>query len=287
MTGIASQVLVNGLLTGLVYVLVALGFTLIFGIMRIVNFAHGEFYMMGAYGIYAIMAYTSLGYFAALAVSAVLTGLLGVVIERVLFRPFIGREFNGLIVALALSLCLRAVALKLFGGQDIGIDRPVSGSVALGNLMLPLDRLVVGGCSLAIMAAFYLLLQHTRIGLAIRAVAQDERIASLQGVRPGFIHSLTFGIGTFLAGVAGGLMAPVYTLSPTMGEEPMLKAFVVVILGGLGSVPGAVAGGLLLGLLESAITTFADSTIATLVTFALVIVVIAVRPAGLLGKVMP
>ena len=134
------------------------------------------------------------------------------------------------------------------------------------------------------MAIFYLFLHHTRMGLAMRAIAQDEKIASLQGITPSYIHAGAFGLGCILAGLAGGLMAPIYTVSPTMGEMPMLKAFVVVILGGLGSIPGAVLGGILLGFIESLFSTLIDSTVATMIVFALVVIVISWRPQGFFGN---
>ena len=280
----SSQIIFNGLMSGLVYVLVALGFTMIFGIMRVVNFAHGEFYMIAAYVLYLACTLGGLNYFAGLLLGAVIAGAVGVVVERSLFRPFHGREINGMIIAIAVSLCFRAIALILFGPEELAVPRPIQGSLLIGGVALTYDRLLIGASAVVIMSIFYLFLHHTRMGLAMRAVAQDEKIASLQGIAPSYIHASAFGVGCVLAGLAGGLMAPIYTVSPTMGEMPMLKAFVVVILGGLGSIPGAVIGGILLGFVESLFSTLINSTVAAMIVFALVVVVISWRPHGFFGN---
>ncbi len=279
-----AQILSNGMTAGLVYVLMALGFTLIFGIMRIVNFAHGEFYMLGAFVVFVLFGKLGWNYYAAVAVAAVGVGLLGALIERLLLRPFIGRELNGMIMALAIAITLQSLASILFGPEELAVPRPVTGVLSLGVAKMPLDRVAVGGVTLAILALFWAFLSFTRWGLAMRAVAQDSAVAALQGVRPKVMHPLAFGVGSVLAACAGALMAPVYTIYPYMGELPMLKAFVVVILGGLGSIPGAVIGGLLLGLAESVFATMYNTTIATMVAFGMVIGILLLRPRGLMGR---
>ncbi len=285
MTAFALQIVANGVMAGLVYVLMALGFTLIFGIMRVVNFAHGEFYMLAAYVVYVLAALAGVNYFVALGAAAAMVGVLGVVLERILYRPMLGKELNGMIMALAVSITLQALALIVFGPLDQSAPRPVAGVWRLGDVVLSLDRLLVAACALAALTAFYAFLRYSRMGLAMRAVAQDEQIASVLGVRPHHIHSAAFGVGAMLAALAGGLMAPVYTITPYMGELPMLKAFVIVILGGLGSIPGAVLGGLVIGLTESVFATLINTIVASIVSFAIVVVIIAVRPQGLLGQV--
>ena len=149
---------------------------------------------------------------------------------------------------------------------------------------MPWDRTIVALCALAILAVFYLFLKFSRLGLAMQAVAQDPETSSLMGVESGVVYAAAFGIACLLAGLAGGLMAPVYTVGPYMGELPMLKAFVVVILGGLGSLPGAVLGGLLIGLSESVLSTQLDSTLALIASFAIVLLVVLTRPTGLMGR---
>lgn len=284
MLQLISQVAVNGLMTGLVYILMALGFTLIFGIMRVVNFAHGELYMIGAFAILVLFGTFGINYYLAVIIAVFVAAAIGVVLERVLLRRFVGRELNGMIMALAISITLQALAAIIFGPQEQSVPRPVSGIINLGSVIIPRDRLVVGGIALLVLIGFYVFLRYARYGLAMRAVAQDPESAALQGIRPGFIYGLAFGVGSLLAGLAGALMAPVYTILPYMGSVPMMKAFIVVILGGLGSLPGAVIGGLMLGVVESAVATAYSSTIATMVAFGLVISILLFRPTGLMGR---
>lgn len=284
MLELAIKIVINGLTSSLIYILMALGFTLIFGIMRVVNFAHGELYMVASFLVFAMVGTLGWNYYLSVLLAAVAVGLFGAVLERVLFRPFIGRELNGMIMALAISITLQATAFILFGSDEHAVQRPISGVIQLGTVIVPRDRLAVGLIALIILAAFYLFLRHTRVGLAMRAVAQDEEIASVHGVRPKIIHPLAFGLGAMLAGFAGALMAPIYTIYPYMGSQPMLKAFIVVILGGLGSIPGAVLGGVVLGLTESVFATLINNTVATMVSFGIVVLILLVKPTGLLGR---
>jgi len=284
MLQLISQVAANGLMTGLVYILMALGFTLIFGIMRVVNFAHGELYMIGAFAILVLFGTFGINYYVAVVAAVIIAAAIGVILERTLLRRFVGKELNGMIMALAISITLQALAGIFFGPQEQSVARPVSGIFNIGGVIVPRDRIVVGGIALLVLAIFYVFLRYTRFGLGMRAVSQDPDAAALQGIRPGFIYGLAFGVGSLLAGLGGALMAPVYTIFPYMGSVPMMKAFIVVILGGLGSLPGAVVGGLLLGMVESAVASFYSSTIATMVAFGLVILILLFRPNGLMGR---
>ncbi len=281
---LALQIVVNGLMSSLVYILMALGFTLIFGIMRVINFAHGELYMIAAFLVYALVGSLGWNYYLVVVLAALTLGLFGATLERVLFRHFLGRELQGMILALAVSITLQAAAFILFGPNDLSAPRPVSGVFDLGALVVPRDRVAVGAGALIILFAFYVFMRYTKSGLAMRAVVQDEDIASIHGVRPKIIHPLAFGIGAMLAGFAGALMAPIYTIHPYMGAQPMLKAFIVVILGGLGSVPGAVLGGIVLGLLESVFATLVNTTVATMVSFGIVVLILLFKPTGLMGR---
>ena len=284
MLQLISQVAANGLMTGLVYILMALGFTLIFGIMRVVNFAHGELYMIGAFAILILFGTLEVNYYLAVVVSVIIAAIFGIIIERALLRRFVGQELNGMIMALAISISLQALAGIFFGPQEQSVARPISGIFNIGGVIVPRDRIVVGGIALLVLAAFYIFLRYTHYGLAMRAVSQDPDAAALQGIRPALIYTMAFTIGSLLAGLAGALMAPIYTIFPYMGSVPMMKAFIVVILGGLGSLPGAVIGGLLLGMVESGVASFYSSTIATMVAFGLVILILLFRPNGLMGR---
>ncbi len=279
-----EQIFVNGLLASLIYVLMALGFTLIFGIMRIVNFAHGEFYMIGAMVVLTLFGAMGVPFFLAVIAGGVFSAFLGVTVERVLFRPLVGDELAGMIMSLAVGIILQSIALLFFGPAEQSVARPFSGTWRFFGAAVPWDRTVVAACAVIILALFYLFLKYARLGLAMQAVAQDSETASLMGIEPGVVYASAFGLACLLAGLAGALMAPIYTVGPYMGELPMLKAFVVVILGGLGSLPGAVLGGLLIGLSESVVTTLSNSTFALIVSFAIVLIIVVLRPSGLMGR---
>ena len=278
------QIVMNGVLAGLIYVIMALGFTMIFGIMRIVNFAHGEFYMIGAFVVLLLFGNLGLPFFLAVVAGGVAAAALGIVLERVLFRRLVQDEMPGMIMSLAVAILLKSLALMFFGPAELTVPRPFSGTWEAFGAVAPWDRTVVAICAVVVLAVFYLFMKHSRLGLAMKAVAQDSETASLMGVESGRIYSAAFGVSCLLAGLAGALMAPIYNIGPYMGEMPMLKAFVVVILGGLGSIPGAVAGGLLLGFSESVLSTLLSPLAALIASFALVLVVVIVRPSGLMGR---
>jgi branched-chain amino acid transport system permease protein len=283
-SSLLSQAVVNGLILGMLYMLVAVGFTMAFGMMRVVNFAHGEFYMIGAYTSFFLVTLWDVPFLAALVLAGLATAALGAVLERVLFQRFYGDELNGMIVALGLSIILQNVALSLWGPTARTLQSPYSGVVDVGSLMLSQERLFALACALVIFLAFWAVMMRTQIGRAIRAIAQDKEVALMQGVRANRIYPLAFAIAVGLAAVSGALMAPIFSVSPYAGVAPMLKAFVVVILGGLGSIPGAVVGGLLLGLVESLAGTLLGAMTADILQLALVIGILLFRPWGLLGR---
>ncbi|GGE34510.1 branched-chain amino acid ABC transporter permease [Agaricicola taiwanensis] len=284
MTGtLIAQSLVNGVVLGMTYVLVALGFTLIFGIMRMVNFAHGEFYMLGAFVTFFAFAQFQIPFIVSLAIAAIIIGCFGMLIERVIFRPFRGNELNGMIAALGLAIIIQNAALIMWGADPKPMPSVATGILKLGPLIFPWSRLYVIGAAAVIIALFYVVITHTSLGRAMRAVAQDTEIALVQGIRAERIYPFAFGLSVALAALAGGLMGPVFGVSPTVGLAPMLKAFIVVIIGGLGSIPGALLGGLLLGIVESFASTFLGATVSDFLLLALVMLVLIFRPWGLMG----
>lgn len=278
------QIIVNGLLSGLVYVIMALGFTLVFGIMRVVNFAHGEFYMAGAMVVLVLYGMMGWPFFLAVALAGLAAGAMGVVIERMLIRPLVSEEMPGMIMTFAVGITLQSAALLIFGPNERSVPRPFFGTWKVLGALVPWDRTIVAVCALVILASFYAFLRLSRIGLAMQAVAQDRETASLMGIESNMIYGVSFGLSCLLAGLAGALMAPIYPLGPYMGEPVVVRAFVIVILGGLGSVPGAVLGGMLIGLSESAIATLVNPTAALIASFGIVLAIIIVRPTGLLGR---
>lgn len=277
------QSLVNGVILGFLYLLMSIGFTLVFGIMRVVNFAHGEFYMLGAFAAFFAVTQFQLPYFVAVAVAFGGTILLGALVERVVFRPFRSDELSGMIASLGLALILQNLALVAFGPDPLAMPSLASGAWRVADLIVPKSRGVVILASGAILVLFYLFLMHSRTGRALRALVQDREIAAAYGIRVELMYPLGLGLGVALAAIAGSLMAPVFGVSPFIGGTPLLKAFIVVILGGLGSIPGAVLASLLLGLIESFTSSFFGASTADIVVFALVVVVLLVRPSGLLG----
>lgn len=279
-----AQALVNGVIIGLLYLLMAVGFTLVFGVMRIVNFAHGEFYMLGAFSAYLLVSHYQMPFIAAVGLAFVIALVLGWVIEELVLKPFRHDELNGMIATIGLAMILQAGALMLYGPDPQFVPSVADGILTIGGVVLPMSRLYVVVFSVAVLVALYVFLGHSRNGRALRAVVQDMEIATAQGIRARLIYPLGFGIGVGLAAIAGALMAPLFSVSPFIGATPLLKAFVVVILGGLGSIPGAALASLLLGVTESVASTFMNNSIAEILILVLVMLVLVLRPSGLLGR---
>lgn len=279
-----AQAGLNGLVIGAMYMLMAVGFTLVFGIMRVVNFAHGEFYMLGAFTAFFAYADWEMPFIVCLAIAAITIGILGMLIERTLIQPFRSDEMSGMIATLAISAIIQNGAVLLLGPAPRAMPDIVRGTLAIGPFSFPWSRLLVIAAAALIFIVFWLFMERTRLGRAMRAVAQDTETALIQGIRVNYIYPLAFGISVALAALAGALMGPIFSVSPFIGLTPMLKAFVVVILGGLGSVPGAVVGGLLLGLIESFTATIWGSLVSDILQLLLVILILLVRPSGLLGQ---
>ncbi|MHA7601160.1 branched-chain amino acid ABC transporter permease [Alicycliphilus denitrificans] len=283
-TFLIGQALTNGLIIGLLYLLMAIGFTLVFGVMRVVNFAHGEFYMLGAFLAYVCVTRLQLPFLAAVLATFAVTLVAGWIIEVLVLKGFRGNELNGMISTIGLAMVLQNGALLVFGPDPQSMPPVAQGVVSLGPIVLPMSRLYVVAFSIAVLALLYLFLMRSKGGRALRAVVQDTEIASAQGIRSHLMYPLGFGIGVALAAVAGALMAPVFSVSPSIGSTPLLKAFIVVILGGLGSIPGAALASLLLGVVESAANTFMSSSMSDMLLFGFVILMLIFRPSGLLGK---
>ncbi|MBF5004502.1 branched-chain amino acid ABC transporter permease [Diaphorobacter caeni] len=283
-TFLIGQALTNGLIIGLLYLLMAIGFTLVFGVMRVVNFAHGEFYMLGAFSAYVFVTKLALPFLAAVLATFVLTLILGWLIEVLVMKGFRGDELNGMIATIGLAMILQNGALMVFGPDPQSMPAVAEGVLALGPVMVPMSRLYVVAFSIVVLIVLYVFLMHSKGGRALRAVVQDIEIANAQGIRSQLMYPLGFGIGVALAAIAGALMAPVFSVSPSIGSTPLLKAFIVVILGGLGSIPGAALAALLLGVFESVANTFMSSSFSDMLLFGFVILMLIFRPAGLLGK---
>lgn len=279
-----GQATINGLVVGLLYLLMAVGFTLVFGVMRMVNFAHGEFYMLGAFAAYTLVVKFSLPFLVAVALSVALAIVFGSLIEWLVLKPFRKDELNGMIVTIGLALILQNVALMAYGPNPVSLPSIATGASSVLGVTVANSRLYVVAFALAVLLLLYAFLRHSPAGRALRAVVEDAQVASIQGIRSRVYYPLGFGIGVGLAAIAGALMAPLFSVSPFMGQTPLLKAFMVVILGGLGSIPGAAVAGLCLGLLESYSSLFLSSSTADMLIFILVVVGMLVFPRGLIGR---
>lgn len=283
MAEIVLQSIVNGLTMGMIYVLIALGLTLLYGIMHIINFAHGEIYMLGGFGSYLLVAKLGMNYFATLPLVMIMLFVFGVVLERVLFRPVRGKFINCLLVTLGLSYILQSLGWSFFGTEDVRVASPISGAIHIGAIFMPSERLLAALIGLLLVALLYLLVQRTKIGRQMRAIEQDSEASGLFGVNVNTVNIVALGIGFALAAVGGALVGSVFFLNPSIGFMPMLKAFIIIILGGLGSIGGCVAGGLILGVIDSVAATLLGAQIAYAMVFAILIVVIILRPTGIAG----
>lgn len=276
--------LLNGISIGLSIALIAAGLTLIFGVMDIVNFAHGEFYMLGAYGTIVLLPYVG-NFWAGLVLAAVLIAVLGVVLERLTLKPLRGRDpLHSLIVTFGLVLILQQVVLEIFGGSPRGMPTPVSGTVSFAGVTYPLVRIVTIVGAVLMLLALFLFLERTRLGIMMRASAQDLDAARTLGVPADRVFAVSFGLSGALAALAAGFLAPIRGVAPTMGTGVILDAFIVVIVGGLGSVFGAVVAALIIGLTQSLSVLVIPAYASQVVALGLLIAVLLVKPEGLFGE---
>lgn len=278
-----SQTLLAGVNLGAFYVLIALGFTMMYGIMGVLNMAHGTIYMIGAMLTFYIYSLAGINFFIALPLAAITTGLFGVLVERVLIRPSGGELLQVWLITVALWIGLQGVAYLVFGIVARGVSAPITGTTNILGLGISNYRLLVIGVAAVLVGAVYYLIHRTKMGLAMRAVEEDKTAATIQGVNLNILNGFVFLVGFALAGAAGVLMAPVYAISPDIGLTPLLKAFMIVALGGMGSVPGAIVGGMLLGLADSFLGVQYGMTMAYILTWILIIIVLIFRPKGLMG----
>lgn len=283
-SNLVIPIVFNGLSLSAIYILVALGFTLVFGIMRVINFAHGEFAMMGGFALFICYVQLGLPYWLALPLVVPTVGLIGLVAERIVFRPLYGQELPAMIAGLGLSVALADGAVVVFDVHQRNIPSPFDDILTVSGFTFPEDRVIVMGIAVAALIAFWLFIQFTSIGLALRTVAQDREMAEAQGIDTSATYRITFFLATAMAGLAGALFAQIYALSPYMGLVPLVKAFTIVIIGGLGSIAGAALGGILLGMSESFLNTFYGASVAQFASFGAIMLLLILRPWGLLGR---
>jgi branched-chain amino acid transport system permease protein len=280
-----AQSVVSGVLTGSLYAMIAVGLTIVFGVMRIINLAHGDMVMLGMFGAYWSHTLWGIDPFLSVVIWAPLMFGGGMLVQRFLLQEVIPKgELNTLLYTAGLSLLIANLALLFWTGdyRTLSLDYASMPARPFG-VAVPIPLAVAFFMAIAITTALYLLLARTDIGRAIRATAQNSESAALMGVDVRRINMITFGLGTALAGAAGVLLVPSLYLYPTVGEILIVKCFVIVVLGGLGSVPGAIAGGVLLGLVESLGAVYVSVAYKDTIGFVLFLLVLLFRPAGLFG----
>ncbi len=276
---------VNGLILGGAYALIGVGLTMVLGIMRVVNFAHGELYMLGAYLVYTLISMLDMHFYSSLVVSVVIVGFIGAAIERVVLRPLRGREMNSNMLAMiGVLIALQNVALLIWGPvpQTIRSPFPPMAMDIMGVSITPY-RLFVAAIATIVVVAVHLFIKRSFLGKSMRAAFQDMEMASMLGVRIDRVFPFTFALGSCMAAISGVLLGVLFTLKPTMGEFAVTRAFAVVILGGMGSFPGAILGGLILGVTENLAAAYISSGFKDAIAFMLIVLILIFKPAGLMA----
>lgn len=286
MSVVLLQVVAGGLLLGAVYALLSSGLTLIWGMMNVINFAHGDFVMLAMYVAFVVWKLAGLGPAASVPIAAVVLAGVGVVVYFALVRHISEAPIIAQILAtFGLALFLRYATFWYFGANFLSLPGDlVGGTFDIGGVRLSAARLLAGVVALVLTAGLHLLLTHTALGSRMLAVAEDETAAELMGIRPARMQAVAWALAAAAAGVAGALIATFFYISPTVGETLVIVAFVTVTLGGFGSVPGALIGGLLIGVIESLSSYYLGAVYKDIVTYSLFVAVLWVRPQGLMGK---
>lgn len=282
-----TQVLLNAIVVGTTYALIALGITIIFSIMKVVNFAHGQLYMIGGFVVYYFNVVFGMPFWFGLLMSFVIVGLLGMLMEYFLFRPVmlrVKREEVTMLLAMGTAVFLESLALIVFGEKQRGVPPVATGVVEILDARLPMGRVVVIGVAVVLIAALVFFIGYTRTGRALRAMAQDRDATALQGVNLKWLSAVGFGLGTGLAGLAGGLLVAIFAIHTGAGTAVSIKAFIMIMIGGAGVLSGAILGGFVLGFLESVGYALLPGSLTFLIIFLIVIGFLIVRPQGIMGK---
>lgn len=277
------QNLLNGLMSGWIYILVALGLTLVLSIVGIVQLAHGEIYMIGAYIIYYFCVSAGLTFFLSLLISILFTGLLGIILERWFLRPFRDDIEGAIITTIALILILQTAIIAISGPGYKNIPSPIQGVLTILSARLSWERLITIIVSMVLVSALLIFINKTKIGQAMIAVSEDRHAAALMGINVNRVSSVAMFLGCALAAAAGGLTGAIFDLTPFMGDFALMKGIEVIILGGLGSIPGTIIGGLILGLVDGLVTPLLSVQMANIIGLIVIVLILLFRPQGLLG----
>ena len=277
------QSFINGFALGWLYILMALGLSLIFGITRIMQFAHGELYMLGGYVVYLFSVSLHLNLFLSILLAMVLVGAFGFLLYVGLFKRFTGQMVNPIIISVGLTLILQSGVMVVFGITQRSLPRLAEGGLSLLGSPVPKDRLIVVVVSVILVAALYVALKKHRYGQAMVASAQSPEGAQLQGINLARMGAISMFTASALAAAGGALAGSVFQLTPYMGVQPLVKGLIIIVLGGLGSVPGVVVGGIFLGLLDGVAPVVLGAGWASILPLVIVMVVLIVKPTGLWG----
>ncbi|HEX5515536.1 MAG TPA: branched-chain amino acid ABC transporter permease [Gammaproteobacteria bacterium] len=280
------QQILNGLTLGSVYGLVALGLTLVYGILHVPNFSHGALYMVGAYAAWVLMTALGANYWVAMVGAGVVVAIVAVLCERLVFNPLRNAPpIHDKIAAIGILLFLEAGVMAIWGADFQRLSGPLPGvMLEVGGLMMSGQRLLIVGGAITLMIVLHLFLKRTTTGSAIVAMAQDREGAFLVGIDANKVSMVTFAISGFLAAVAAVLFAPINLVSPGMGHLVIMKAFVIIVLGGMGSIPGAIVGGMIIGFAESFGAFYISTNYKDIIAFILLVVILSLRPQGLFTK---
>lgn len=283
------QQIINGVSLGSIYALIALGYTMVYGIIKLINFAHGEIYMLGAYIGYFCMTNLNLGFLPSLIISMVLCTLIGIGIEKIAYKPLRNAtRIAVLITAIGVSLFIQ-YGTMFFVGAGVRTFPPMSGFITrrfeFGDVVINMQQIMIVAITIFLMIVLQFIVRKTRIGKSMRAVSLDSDAAQLMGINVNTTISFTFALGSALAGAAGIMVGVYYnSINPLMGTMPGLKAFVAAVFGGIGIIPGAMLGGYLIGIIEVLVSGYGNSMYRDAVVFGILILVLIIKPTGILGK---
>jgi len=278
------EILIHGAVSSAIYAMLAVGFTLIFGVARILNLAHGTFYALGAYGAYFFTSHLKLPLFPAALLAMAAVALFGILVEKVLVRPMRRSQLAVLMITLAVALVMEQALFLTFGSEYRNVPAFVDAKFSIGGVDVGGQRLLALGASVTLIALLWIFIQRTRLGSAILAVSQDPEAANYMGIPSDRIFSIVMGISAALAAAAGVLAGPFLTVQPTMWLLPIVKAFAIVIVGGLGSIPGSILAALMLGYAETIVGYLISTSWTEIVSVLATLLMLIFRPAGIFGK---
>jgi branched-chain amino acid transport system permease protein len=277
------QMFITGIIMGLIYTLSALGITLIFGVMRVVNLVHAELTMLSAFFMYYLFEVWHINFFLSLILCAIAISLLGLFLQRYLYKPLRYELLNVLIIATGAGIALRSLGWIVFGPLARDISTVFPGMIRILGTPLSMERAAVALICLGLTIGLYIFLYKTKTGKSLRAVEQDSEAAAVLGIRIDRVYMIVFIVSCILAAVAGAFTGMLFAVEPEMGSEPLMKCIMIIMIGGMGSIPGAILAGLLLGLIDSFSETLFGGEMAYIISFALLMLVLIIRPRGFFG----